>query len=92
MIHHYEHKDQLTVTMQLPTREGKKRNIQFIGGEVIVDDKDDEFIAADIEATNSFKTGVIKKVVGEIKKASRKYVVVSGSRGTDPKIKTKEQK
>ncbi len=86
MIHQYEHKDNLTVTIQLPTREGKRRNIQFIGGDLIVNDDDDKNIALDIEATKSFKRGDIKKVTGEIKKASRKFVTVSGARGLEPKL------
>jgi hypothetical protein len=87
MVHQYEHKDELTVTLQLPTKEKIQRNAYFIGGEFITDD---DTIAADIEATNSFKNGDIKKVTGEIKKASRKYVVTSGGKGTDPKIISKE--
>ena len=87
MVHHYEHKDNLTVTLQLPTKDKVQRNAYFIGGEFITDDED---IAKEIEATRSFKLGDIKKVIGEIKKASRKYVVTSGGKGTDPNIITKE--
>ena len=90
MIHQYEHKDQLNVTMQLPTRDNKKRNIQFIAGELCVDDTDDSMIATDIEATRSFKMGEIRKVVGEIKRAARKYAIVSGARGTDTNNQKKE--
>jgi len=90
MIHQYEHKDGLTVKLQLPRKDGRLRNVEFIAGELVVDDEDDATVASDIEATNSFKRGDIKKVVGEIKKASRKFVVTSGGKGTDPNMKTKE--
>jgi hypothetical protein len=86
MVHHYAYKDNLTVSLQLPTREGKHRNIKFIGGELIVSDDDDKNIALDIEASNDFKNGNIMKVSGEIKKASRKFVTVSGARGLEPKL------
>jgi hypothetical protein len=87
MVHQYAHKDDLTVTLQLPKKDGIQRNAFFVGGEFITDD---DGIATDIEATNSFKTGEIQKVIGEIKKASRKFVVTSGGRGTDPKTISKE--
>lgn len=87
MVHHYEHKDNLTVTFQLPTKDKIQRNAYFIGGEFITDD---DSVAADIEASRSFQSGDIKKVVGEIKKASRKYVVASGGKGTNPGTLTKE--
>ncbi|MBE3116684.1 hypothetical protein IMZ68_05705 [Candidatus Bathyarchaeota archaeon] len=87
MVHQYEHKDGLRVILQLPTVEKKLRSVEFIGGELVTDD---DTVAADIEATNSFKRGDIQKVVGEIKKASRKFVTVSGGRGADPNKITKE--
>jgi hypothetical protein len=90
MLHHYEHKDELTVVLQLPTRDGKQRNIAFRRGEVVIDDTEDKFIAQDIEATQSFKMGAIRKVSGDIKKASRKFVTVSGARGADPTTAKKE--
>lgn len=90
MVHQYEHKNNLRVILQLPKRDGKQRNVEFLDGDLVVDDTDDIHIAEDIEATNSFKRGDIKKVIGEIKKASRRFVTQSGGKGTDPAIKSKE--
>jgi len=87
MVHQYAHKDDLTVTLQLPNKDGVQRNAYFVGGEFITDD---DSIAADIEATRSFKSGLIQKVVGEIKRASRKFVVTSGGKGTNPNLISKE--